>query len=88
VSSTPPLTAGYVEARWGQVHYRASGSSGPWVALFHESPLSTAAFESVLQLLGTTCRAVAFDTPGYGQSDPPPADGAEIPPTRRSSVRR
>jgi pimeloyl-ACP methyl ester carboxylesterase len=73
------VTGGYVDGRWGQVHYRASGTSGPWIGLFHESPLSARAFEAVLPLLGRSCRVVAFDTPGYGASDPPPADGFEIP---------
>lgn len=79
MSAPPPVRAGYVDARWGQVHYRTSGDSGPWVVLFHESPLSSAAFEPALPLLGAACRAVAFDTPGYGASDPPPSDGFEIP---------
>ncbi len=73
------ISGGYVDTRWGQVHYRRAGETGPWVALFHESPLSSRAFEKVLPLLGASCRAVAFDTPGYGASDPPPADGFEIP---------
>lgn len=73
------ISSGYVETGWGQVHYRRSGETGPWVALFHESPLSSRAFERVLPLIGASCRAVAFDTPGYGASDTPPADGFEIP---------
>ena len=77
--SSGRIGSGYVDTRWGQVHYRRSGETGPWVGLFHESPLSSRAFEQVLPLLGGSCRAVAFDTPGYGASDPPPADGFEIP---------
>jgi pimeloyl-ACP methyl ester carboxylesterase len=73
------VRGGYVDTRWGQVHHRSCGDSGPWVALFHESPLSARAFDPVLPLLGARCRAVAFDTPGYGASDPPPSDGFEIP---------
>lgn len=79
MSIRQPVTAGYVDTRWGQVHYRASGAMGPWVALFHESPLSSSVFERVLPLLGASYRAVAFDTPGYGASAPPPASGFEIP---------
>lgn len=79
MSTGQPVTAGYVDARWGQVHYRTSGTSGPWVALFHESPLSSDAFDRVLPLLGASCRVVAFDTPGYGASDPPPSNIYEIP---------
>ncbi len=79
MSPVPQVTAGYVNARWGQVHYRISGTTGPWVALFHESPLSSNAFGQVLPLLGASYRVVAFDTPGYGASDPPPSDAFEIP---------
>lgn len=48
------------------------------MVLFHESPLSSKAFEAALPLLGGRVRAFAFDTPGYGESDPPPAE-TEIP---------
>lgn len=70
---------GYVGTEWGQVHYRANGDSGPWIGLFHESPLSSRVFEDVLPELGRHARAVAFDTPGYGASDPPPGREFEIP---------
>src|SRR5690606_22193523 len=73
------IRAGYVDSDWGQVHYRTAGTSGPWVALFHESPLSSRVYDQVLPILGERARVVAFDTPGYGASDPPPRDGMEIP---------
>lgn len=62
----------YVGTRWGQVHLRRAGLDGPAVVLLHESPLSSAAYERALPLLGRQVQAIAFDTPGYGQSDPPP----------------
>lgn len=46
--------------------------------LFHESPQSSAIFGPALAPLGRSLRAWAFDTPGYGLSDPPPAE-CEIP---------
>ncbi|MFS3126880.1 alpha/beta fold hydrolase [Nocardioides sp. Bht2] len=73
------VRAGYVDTQWGQVHYRAVGGEGPMVALFHESPLSSMVYRDVLELLGGEVRVVAFDTPGYGNSAPPPRDGFEIP---------
>lgn len=73
------IRGGYVDTEWGQVHYRTSGDSGPWIGLFHESPLSSRVYEAALPLLGRHARAVAFDTPGYGASDPPPGPGFEIP---------
>ncbi|GIJ29860.1 hypothetical protein Vqi01_50220 [Micromonospora qiuiae] len=73
------VRGGYVESDWGQVHYLTAGTSGPWVALFHESPLSSRVYQQVLPILGGHARVVAFDTPGYGASDPPPRNGFEIP---------
>ncbi len=64
---------GYATTSIGQVHYRHEGDSGPAIVLFHESPLSSAIFEPALPFLGRSMRAYAFDTPGYGQSDAPPA---------------
>ncbi len=51
---------------------------GPALALFHESPLSSQIFERCLPLLGDKLRVFAFDTPGYGLSDPP-EHALEIP---------
>ena len=69
---------GYAETRWGQVHYRSSGDAGPVVVLLHESPLSSLAYRAALPEFAGSARAFAFDTPGYGESDPPPAQ-TEIP---------
>jgi pimeloyl-ACP methyl ester carboxylesterase len=71
------MVRGYVGTSWGQVHYRAAGDDGPAVVLLHESPLSSAVYETTLPVLGRSTRAVAFDTPGYGTSDGPPGQ-AEI----------
>ncbi|GGM46126.1 alpha/beta fold hydrolase [Dactylosporangium sucinum] len=70
---------GYVDSEWGQVHFRTAGDTGPWIGLFHESPLSSQVYEQVLPLLAGQARVVAFDTPGYGASDAPPRAGFEIP---------
>lgn len=67
------MRKGYVDTSFGQVHYYRSGESGPLLFLFHETALSGNEFERTLPLLGEKCRAIAFDTPGYGMSDPPPA---------------
>ncbi len=72
------VRAGYVDGEWGQVHYRQAGDAGPWIVLFHESPLSSRVFEGVLARLDGAARVVAFDTPGYGASAPPPGPGYEI----------
>lgn len=73
----------YADGPWGQVHARMAGNGGPdgpVIALFHESPLSSQVYADVLAELDPDVTAVAFDTPGYGASDPPPAGAAtEIP---------
>ncbi|MSO64971.1 MAG: alpha/beta hydrolase [Alphaproteobacteria bacterium] len=66
------IRCGYVDTARGQLHYRSSGERGPFVFLFHQTPLSSRMYERCLPHLGRYCRAVAFDTPGYGASDPPP----------------
>lgn len=62
----------YVATRWGQANVRHAGRIGPALMLFHESPLSSQVFSRVLPHLGRRLRVSAFDTPGYGASDPPP----------------
>ena len=53
------------------MHYRRAGDAGPRLFLLHQSPLSSRQFDRCLPLLGESSRAVALDTPGYGNSDPP-----------------
>ena len=67
------MKRGYVDTEFGQVHYYADGTGGPFVFLFHETALSGNEFEKTLPYLARHGRAIAFDTPGYGLSDPPPA---------------
>lgn len=63
---------GYAGAPGAQLHYRLLGE-GPPVFLLHASPLSSAFMLGQLQALADAGhRAIALDTPGYGQSDPLP----------------
>ena len=66
----------YIDGRWGQVHLRAvdpeRAVARPIVCL-HQSPLSSRAYEAFMREMGRDRRVVAIDTPGYGESDPPPA---------------
>lgn len=67
------VTRGYTGAPGAQLHYRVLGE-GPPVFLLHSSPLSSAFMLGQLQALADAGhRAIALDTPGYGQSDPLPA---------------
>lgn len=68
----------YLDTAWGQVHAVTAGDSGPWIGLLHESPLSSAVWLDVVDALAGRARVVAFDTPGYGASSPPPRSGFEI----------
>ena len=67
------MRRGYVDTRFGQVHYYSAGQAGPLLFLFHETALSGSEFARTLPILGEKCRAIALDTPGYGMSDPPPS---------------
>lgn len=66
------MKKGYVDTRFGQLHYRTDGDSGPYLFLIHMTPLSSRQCEPCLPYLGKATRAYAFDNPGYGDSDPPP----------------
>lgn len=74
---------GYAGAAGAQIHYRAMGHGALGerapderapVFLLHASPLSSAFMVGQMQALAAAGhRAIALDTPGYGQSDPLPA---------------
>ncbi|MEJ2869850.1 alpha/beta hydrolase [Actinomycetospora sp. OC33-EN08] len=60
----------FAPTRYGQIHYAEEGTGEP-VLLLHQTPRSWDEYRDVLGLLGTTHRAVAPDTPGFGLSDGP-----------------
>ena len=64
---------GYLDTAQGQIHYRRAGGGGPHLLLFHQWPLSSVEFERALPLLAARFTVFAFDLPGHGCSDPPPA---------------
>ena len=74
-----PVRKGYVDGRFGQIHYRMaqpeadSGSSltaRPLIC-FHMSPYSSVIYERFLGEMGRDRVVLAMDTPGFGESDPP-----------------
>jgi pimeloyl-ACP methyl ester carboxylesterase len=75
----PPVRRGYFECRYGQIHVhnampRGGGfEEGTTLLCLHEVPLSGRMFERSQSLLGRERSVYAPDLPGYGQSDPPPA---------------
>jgi len=55
----------------GQVHYAACGDpAAPPVLLLHQTPRSWLEYAQVLPVLGTSYRALAMDTVGFGDSEP------------------
>jgi len=67
---------GYVDARFGQIHYHKAGPdqqvpSKPPIVFFHQNPKSAVEYEYLLKEMGRDRLALAFDTPGYGESDRP-----------------
>ncbi|NKB43708.1 MAG: alpha/beta fold hydrolase [Alphaproteobacteria bacterium] len=76
---------GYVDGPYGQIHYHSArpsdgdGDKTPLV-LFHQNPKSAEEYRPLLEVVGQNRLAIAFDTPGYGESDRPdsPPDMAGI----------
>lgn len=61
----------YTNGPFGQLHYTDTGSGIPLV-LCHQAPMSQRQFGKVYPLLAARgIRAIGFDLPGFGQSDPP-----------------
>lgn len=50
-----------------------TGGSGPVVILIHGLAASIEIWDKIVPTLAKTCRVIAFDLPGYGQSDRPVA---------------
>ena len=63
------IKRGFAEVNNRHVHWRAAGS-GPVVVLLHESPRSSTSLLPLLSHLSQNFCCIAFDTPGYGASDP------------------
>lgn len=70
-----PFRKGYARGRFGQIHYRiaqpATATGHPPLLCFHMSPNSGRIYETFLKHIGSDRFAVAPDTPGFGDSDPP-----------------
>lgn len=61
----------YVETSAGQLHVRRSGGDGRPLVMFHASPTSARALQSLARELAKTRPVIAFDTLGNGESDKP-----------------
>lgn len=74
----PPIVKrGFVDMRWGQIHYRIATPRIPALlqktplVLFHQSPLSSLEYGPLIAEMGRDRVVVALDTPGQGGSDTP-----------------
>jgi pimeloyl-ACP methyl ester carboxylesterase len=63
------VTRHFIEVGGRLVHFACAGS-GSAVALLHESPRSHTALLPLMEMLARTHTVFAFDTPGFGQSEP------------------
>jgi pimeloyl-ACP methyl ester carboxylesterase len=65
------ISRAFADLSIGQVHYASCGSmAAPVVLLLHQTPRSWLEYHEVLPLLGVRFRAIAMDTPGFGDSAP------------------
>lgn len=58
-----------VKTRFGQIHFRAAGASGPAVVMAHINQQSSALYLELMQVLAPSARVVAIDYPSHGASD-------------------
>jgi pimeloyl-ACP methyl ester carboxylesterase len=66
----------YIAGCFGQVHYRVAGPGTAGrtpLVCFHPSPSSGRTYGALLREMGRDRYAIAPDTPGFGESDPPPS---------------
>ena len=64
-----PIRRAFADLSIGQVHFASCGdAAAPAVLLLHQTPRSWLEYREVLPLLGTRYRAIAMDTPGFGDS--------------------
>lgn len=67
----------YVPCRWGQLHLHVAVPEAPGprppLICFHLSPGSARMYRAFIAAMAKDRLAIAVDTPGYGESDPPPA---------------
>tara|TARA_B110000116_G_C16768055_1_gene551846 strand:+ start:292 stop:1071 length:780 start_codon:yes stop_codon:yes gene_type:complete len=63
------ILRGFINIPTGQIHYRQCGVGKP-ILLLHMTPGSSLIYEQCLHLLAEAgYKAIAMDTPGYGDSD-------------------
>lgn len=69
--SHPRIERAFIGLEHGRLHVASCGAGFP-VLLLHQTPRSWDEYREVLPLIGATRRAIAMDTPGFGDSDAVP----------------
>ena len=64
--------------------FAAVGGAGPPLVLLHGYPQTHLCWHAVVADLAQRFTVIAFDLPGYGASDKPPADASLQPYTKRA----
>ena len=64
----PALTRSFIGVGHGRIHAAICGTGFP-VLLLHQTPRSWDEYRDVLPLIGAHRRAIAVDTPGFGDSE-------------------
>jgi len=64
----PRIARAFVEVDHGRLHVATCGDGFP-VLLLHQTPRSWDEYREVLPLIGESRRAIAMDTPGFGDSE-------------------
>lgn len=66
----PPVRRAFVDTPNGQIHIRSAGTGDGRAPLLmlHQSPASSLTYAEILPHLGRHRRAIAIDTPGFGES--------------------
>ena len=74
------MRRGYLATPFGRIHFRAAGDQGEPLLLLHQTPFSSLVYTpAILPALAQHFQVVAIDTPGYGESDPPPPGEWQVP---------
>jgi pimeloyl-ACP methyl ester carboxylesterase len=63
------ITRHLVATRFGQIHCRSAGASGPAIVLLHINQQSSALYLDLMQVLAPAMQVVAMDYPSHGMSD-------------------
>lgn len=66
--TAPTIERGFFRVAHGRIHAAICGAGFP-VLLLHQTPRSWDEYRDVLPLIGETRRAIAMDTPGFGDSE-------------------